>query len=162
MAVKAPSWILRSAGLVALAAGLVMVALVAVGLARIVLLVERLVRSMPGAARIVPRLGALGDFARGEDRPGRSATVLVAAIISAACWMLDATIFWLVAAASTAGALGVAPAPALALAILAHAVAVLPTAAGGAVCLIIMDKGLGRLAQEAAATDRPDLHAAMP
>jgi hypothetical protein len=59
------------------------------------------------------------------------------------------------AAASTAQALGVAAAPALALAVLAHAMAVLPVAIAGAVSLVVMDARLGRLAQDAAGAERP-------
>jgi uncharacterized membrane protein YbhN (UPF0104 family) len=57
------------------------------------------------------------------------------------------------AAATTAGALGVSAVPALALAVLAHALAVLPVAAAGAVSLAAMNAGLGRLASEAASAD---------
>jgi hypothetical protein len=49
----------------------------------------------------------------------------------------------------------VAAVPALALAVIAHVVTVLPVAVGGAVSLAAMDVGLGRLANEASAPDRP-------
>ena len=55
------------------------------------------------------------------------------------------------AAATTAQALGVAAAPALALAVLAHAITVLPTASAGAISLVAMNARLGRLAVDAAA-----------
>jgi hypothetical protein len=117
--------------------------------------------------------------------------VVVAAVISAVCWGLDATTFWLVAqsigvpvnpasalliaavtvlgtalpsapgyvgtfdlaASTTAQALGVAAAPAVALAVLAHAATVLPTAGGGAISLVAMNVRLGRLASDAAAAE---------
>jgi uncharacterized membrane protein YbhN (UPF0104 family) len=98
-----------------------------------------------------------------------SGAIVFAALVSAACWVLDATTFWLVAqsigvpvspaaalligavtvlgtalpsapgyvgtfdlaAATTAQAFGVAATPALALAVLAHALMVLPTATAG-------------------------------
>lgn len=53
------------------------------------------------------------------------------------------------AAATTAQALGVSAAPALALAVLAHALAVLPVAGAGAVSMVAMDARLGRLATDA-------------
>jgi len=59
------------------------------------------------------------------------------------------------AASTTAQAMGVAAAPALALAVLAHALTVLPTAGGGAVSLLAMNVRLGRLADEAAAAEEP-------
>jgi len=58
------------------------------------------------------------------------------------------------AAATTAQALGVAAAPALALAVLAHAMTVLPTAGAGAVSLVAMNARLGRLATDAAGAER--------
>jgi uncharacterized protein (TIRG00374 family) len=61
------------------------------------------------------------------------------------------------AAATTAGTLGVAAAPALALAVLAHVLMVLPVAVGGAVSLVAMDVRLGRLARDATgAGDAPE------
>jgi uncharacterized protein (TIRG00374 family) len=54
------------------------------------------------------------------------------------------------AASATAQTLGVGSAAALALAILAHAMTVLPSAAAGAVSLVAMDVRLGRLAADAA------------
>jgi len=58
------------------------------------------------------------------------------------------------AAATTAQAFGVAAAPALALAVLAHAVTVLPSAGAGAVSLVAMNTRLGRLATDAAGAER--------
>jgi uncharacterized protein (TIRG00374 family) len=55
------------------------------------------------------------------------------------------------AAATTAQTLGVAAAPALALAVLAHVLLVLPVAVGGALSLVAMDVRLGRLARDATA-----------
>jgi uncharacterized membrane protein YbhN (UPF0104 family) len=58
------------------------------------------------------------------------------------------------AAAATAGSLGVAAAPALAIAVLAHVLMVLPVAAGGAVSLVVMDTQLGVLAHDASEVGR--------
>jgi uncharacterized protein (TIRG00374 family) len=192
VAVNAPSWIVQATGIAALIGSAFTGALVVVGPGRLVRLTRRVVAHLPLAARAETILQRLDDFARGIDRPSRSGAVVVAAAVSAACWMLDATTFWLVgqsigapvspaaalligavtvlgtalpsapgyvgtfelAAATTAQALGVAAAPALALAVLAHAVTVLPTAIGGAVSLIAMDARLGRLATDAAGAER--------
>jgi uncharacterized protein (TIRG00374 family) len=191
--VNAPSWIVQATAVAALAGSAFTGALVVIGPGPLVRLTRRLVAHVPGAARADPVLGRLDDFARGIERPCRSGAVVVAAIVSAACWMLDATTFWLVArsigapvdpaaalliaavtvlgtalpsapgyvgtfelaAATTAGALGVSAAPALALAVLAHAMTLLPLAVGGAISLVALDAGLGRLAHEASGPDRP-------
>ena len=188
-AVDAPDWIVRATAIIALGGFALIAAIVVVGLRPFATLGRRLAGRIPGASRLAPIIDRLDDFARGIDRPSRSSGILVAAVVSAACWMLDATTFWLVArslgvevsppaalliaavtvlgtalpsapgyvgtfelaAATTAQALGVDPAAAFALAILAHAVSVLPTAAAGAVALVAMDVRLGRLAADAAA-----------
>jgi len=189
--VNAPGWIVQATAIAALIGSAVTGALVVIGPRPLVRLTRGLVAHLPGAARAEPVLRRLDDFARGIERPCRSGAVVVAAIVSAACWMLDATTFWLVArsigapvdpaaalliaavtvlgtalpsapgyvgtfelaAATTAQALGVSAAPALALAVLAHAMTVLPTAGAGAVSLIAMDARLGRLATDAAAAE---------
>jgi glycosyltransferase 2 family protein len=191
MAVNAPTWIVQATAVAAIAGTAVTVALVVIGPGRMVLWTRRIVAHLPFATRAEPILKRLDDFARGIDRPSRSSAIVVAALVSAACWMLDATTFWLVAqsigvpvdpaaalliaavtvlgtalpsapgyvgtfelaAATTAQALGVSAAPALALAVLAHAMTVLPTAGAGAVSLIAMDARLGRLATDAAAAE---------
>src|ERR1035437_4598401 len=192
VAVYAAGWIVQATGIAAIAGTAVTGALGVIGPGRMVLLTRRIVVHLPFATRAEPVLKRLDDFARGIERPSRSSAIVVAALVSAACWMLDATTFWLVAqsigvsvdpaaalliaavtvlgtalpsapgyvgtfelaAATTAQALGVAAAPALALAVLAHAVTVLPTAIGGAVSLIAMDARLGRLATDAAGAER--------
>jgi uncharacterized protein (TIRG00374 family) len=189
VAVNAPSWIVQATALAAIGGTAVTAALVVIGPGRLMLLARRVVARLPIAARAEPVLRRLDDFARGIDRPSRSGAVVVAAVVSAVCWMLDATTFWLVAqsigvpvspaaalligavtvlgtalpsapgyvgtfelaAATTAQALGVAAAPALALAVLAHAMTVLPIAVAGAISLIAMDVKLGRLATDASA-----------
>jgi len=95
--VNAPSWIVQATALVALAGSAFTGALVVIGPGPLVRWTRRLVAHFPGAARAEPVLVRLDDFARGIDRPARSSAIVVAAVISAACWMLDATIFWLVA-----------------------------------------------------------------
>jgi len=190
--VKAPGWIVQATAVVALTGSALTGALVVIGPGPLVRLTRRLVAPLPGAARAEPVLGRLDDFARGIERPCRSGAVVVAAIVSAACWMLDATTFWLVArsigapvdpaaalliaavtvlgtalpsapgyvgtfelaAATTAQALGVSAAPALALAVLAHGMTVLPSAGGGAVSLLAMNARLGRLATDAVGAER--------
>jgi len=192
VAVNAPSWIVQATALAAVAGTAVTGALVAIGPGRMVLLTRRIVAHLPFATRAEPVLVRLDDFARGIDRPSRSGVIVVAAVVSAVCWVLDATTFWLVAqsigvpvspaaalligavtvlgtalpsapgyvgtfelaAATTAQALGVAAAPALALAVLAHAVTVLPTAGAGAISLVAMNARLGRLATDAAGAER--------
>lgn len=187
--VNAPSWIVQATALAAVGATAVTAALVVVGPGRLMFLTRRIAGRLHIAAPAEPVLRRLDDFARGIDRPCRSGVVVVAAVVSAVCWMLDATTFWLVAqsigapvspaaalligavtvlgtalpsapgyvgtfelaASTTAQALGVASAPALALAVLAHAVTVLPTAVAGAVSLLAMDVKLDRLATDASA-----------
>lgn len=191
IAVRAPSWIVQATGLAALIGVGVTAALVVIGPTPLVRAARKIVARMPFAVRVEPLMDRLDDFARGIDRPSRSGAIVFAALISAVCWMLDATTFWLVArsigapvdpasalliaavtvlgtalpsapgyvgtfelaAATTARALGVAAAPALALAVLAHAATVLPTAGGGAVSLLAMNARLGRLASDAAAAE---------
>jgi uncharacterized protein (TIRG00374 family) len=190
--VNAPSWIVQATAIAAVIGSAGTGALVVVGPGRLVRLTRRVVGYLPVAARAEPILRRLDDFARGIDRPSRSPAVVVAVFVSAACWMLDATTFWLVArsigvqvspaaalligavtvlgtalpsapgyvgtfdlaAATTAQALGVSAAPALALAVLAHAMTVLPTAGGGAVSLLAMNARLGRLATDAAGAEQ--------
>ena len=192
LAVGAPEWIVQATAIAAVVGSGFTVALVAVGPGRLVRLARRFVAGLPVAARAEPILRRLDHFARGIDRPSRSSVIVVATLISAACWMFDATIFWLVAnsigvtvtpaaalliaavtvlgtalpsapgyvgtfelaASTTAQALGVAAAPALALAVLAHAITVLPSAGGGAVSLLAMNTRLGRLAIDAAGAGR--------
>jgi uncharacterized protein (TIRG00374 family) len=192
VAVNAPSWIVQATGVAAIAGTAVTGALVVIGPGRMVVFTRRIVAHLPFASRAEPILKRLDGFARGIDRPSRSGAIVVAAIVSAACWMLDATTFWLVAqsigvpvspaaalligavtvlgtalpsapgyvgtfelaAATTAQALGVVAAPALALAVLAHAMTVLPIAGAGAVSLVAMNARLGRLATDAAGAER--------
>jgi len=191
VAVHAPSWIVETTAIAALIGGIVTAGLVFIGPTPLIHVVRRIVGRSSLATRVQPTLDRLDDFARGIDRPGRSNAIVFAATISAVCWMLDATIFWLVArsidapldpasallvaavtvlgtalpsapgyvgtfdlaASTTAQALGVSAAPALALAVLAHATTVLPTAGGGAISLVAMNVRLGRLATEAAAAE---------
>lgn len=188
VAVNAPGWIVQATGVAALVGVGLTAALVIVGPTPLVRLARRVLASGPFAARAEPIMVRLEVFARGIDRPSRSSAIVVAAIVSALCWIGDMTTFWLVArsigapvdpaaalliaavtvlgtaipsapgyvgtfelaAATTAQALGVSAAPALALAVLAHALAVLPAAGAGAVSMIAMDARLGRLATDAA------------
>lgn len=191
VAVNGPSWTIQATGIAAVAGVGITAALVVVGPTPLVRLLRRGVDRMPISARAEPLLLRLDDFARGIDRPSRSSAIVVAAVVSAVCWMGDMATFWLVArsvgvaidppaalliaavtvlgtalpsapgyvgtfelaASSTAQALGVAAAPALALAVLAHAMAVLPVAIAGAVSLVVMDARLGRLAQDASGAE---------
>jgi uncharacterized protein (TIRG00374 family) len=190
-AVHAPGWIVQATGLAALIGVGATGALVVIGPTPLVRIARRIVAHLPFSARLNPVMDRLDDFARGIDRPSRSGAIVVAALVSGACWMMDATIFWLVAqsigapvdfasalliaavtvlgtalpsapgyvgtfdlaASTTAQALGVAVAPAVALAVLAHAATVLPTAGGGAVSLLAMNVRLGRLASDAVAAE---------
>jgi uncharacterized protein (TIRG00374 family) len=199
-AVHAQGWIIQATGLAAVLGVTVTAALVVIGPGRLVTVTRRLAAHLPFARSARPILDRLDDFARGIDRPSRSGAAVVAAVVSALCWALDATTFWLVAqsigapvgpaaalliggvtvlgtalpsapgyvgtfdlaAATTAQALGVAAAPALALAVLAHAITVLPIAAAGAVSLVAMDVKLGRLATDASAERALDRAALEP
>lgn len=192
VAVNAPSWIVQATAVAAIAGTAVTGALVVIGPGRMVLLTRRIVAHLPFATRAEPILKRLDDFARGIDRPSRSSAIVVAVVVSATTWMLDAATFWLVASsigvqvspaaalliaavtvlgtalpsapgyvgtfelasATTAQALGVAAVPALALAVLAHAMTVLPTAGAGAISLVGMNARLGRLATDAAGAER--------
>jgi hypothetical protein len=191
VAVNAPGWIVQATGVAAVIGCAVTGALVAVGPAPLVRLARRALAPGPFAARAEPIMVRLEVFARGIDRPSRSSAIVVAAVVSALCWLGDMTTFWLVArsigapvdpaaalliaavtvlgtalpsapgyvgtfelaAATTAQALGVSAAPALALAVLAHALAVLPVAGAGAISMIAMDARLGRLATDAAGAE---------
>jgi len=192
MSIGAPEWMVRAIGVIA-AGGLVMIAvMVTVGLGPLATLVRRFTGRMPGRDRLKMAAGWIESLARGVDRPSRSLAVVVAVVISAACWLLDMLTFWLVArsigvemtlpaallvaavtvlgtalpsapgyigtfelaAATTAQALGVGTDASLALAVLAHAVCVLPAAITGAVALVAMDARLGRLAADAAGASR--------
>lgn len=191
VAVNAPGWIVQATALAAFIGIAATGALVIVRPIRLARWARLCVAHLPIAARAEPVLDRLDGFARGIDRPSRSSAIVFAAVVSAVCWMLDATTFWLVAqsigapvspaaalliaavtvlgtalpsapgyvgtfdlaAATTAQALGVAAAPALALAVLAHALTVLPTAGGGAVSLVAMNARLGRLASDAAGAE---------
>ena len=177
--VNAPTWIVQATAVAAIAGTAVTGALVVIGPGRMVGWTRRAVAHLRFATRTNPILKRLDDFARGIERPSRSGAIVVAALVSAVCWILDATTFWLVAqsigvplspaaallvaavtvlgtalpsapgyvgtfelaAATTAQAFGVAAAPALALAVLAHAVAV---------SLVAMNARLGSLANDAA------------
>ena len=186
IAVGAQEWIVRATGLAAVAGAAAIVALVTIGLSPFVRLLDRFAVRLPGATRTEPLRVRLADFARGVDRPSRSRVIVVAVVVSLACWMFDAVTFTLVAfsvgvslnpmaalliaavtvlgtalpsapgyvgtfelaAAGTAVTLGVAAAPALAIAMLAHVLMVLPVAVGGAISLVAMDVKLGRLADD--------------
>ena len=190
--VGAPEWIVRATGIVAVVGCVGTAVLALVGLGALVRVARRLVGRTPFATTLEPILSRLDAFAIGIDRPSRSTDILLAAIVSAGCWLLDGTTFWLVAtslgisvspaaallvaavtvlgtalpsapgyvgtfelaAAATAQALGVAASPALAMAVLAHAMAVLPTAAAGAISLVAINARLGRLAKDAAEAER--------
>lgn len=95
-AVRAPGWIVQAAGAAALVAGAVLAALVTVGLSPFARVGLRLAARLPAADRTLRPATKLADFARGVDRPSRSSAVLVAAVLSVACWALDATTFYLV------------------------------------------------------------------
>jgi uncharacterized protein (TIRG00374 family) len=96
-AVDAPTWIVRATGLAAAIGVVFTFALVTVGPGRLVQLTRRAAAVMTVETGAEPILMRLDDFARGIERPSRSGAVIVAAIVSVACWILDATTFWLVA-----------------------------------------------------------------
>jgi uncharacterized protein (TIRG00374 family) len=192
VAIDAPTWIQQGTGIAALVAGGATIALVVVGPGPLVSAIHWLTTRLPGSSRLEPVALPLEAFVRGIGRPARSRAIVLAAGISAVCWIGDAAIFWLVArsigvqidpmaalvvaavtvlgtalpsapgyvgtfelaASATARALGVAATPALALAVLAHAMTVLVLAIGGAVSLVLMNTRLGQLAADAAGSRR--------
>jgi uncharacterized protein (TIRG00374 family) len=119
--VGAPDWLVRATALVALAGVVLVAGIVVVGLKRFASLARALTARLPGSATLGPVVHRLDDFARGVDRPSRSSAIAVAAVVSAVCWLLDMTTFWLVARS-----LGIEISPAAAL--LVAAVTVLGTA----------------------------------
>lgn len=184
--VGAPAWVIQVAAL-ASAVGVGVVALLAtVGPAPLV-----------SFARRLPLVGRSRALSSGFDQLDRFATALggahrrrvigLAAFISLAAWLLDATTFWLVAqalgvdlvpagamlvagvtvlgtavpsapgyvgtfelaASAVATALGVPGESALALAVLAHVVTLIPVALGGAVSLLVVGTGLREVARVA-------------
>lgn len=191
VAAGAPGWIREAAIVAAAIAAVVLAVLASVGLSPLALLFQRVVgRALP--ARWHP-IGALAvEFARGLDRPSRTVAIPAAAIISIACWLLDATTFYLVAAglnvalapttailisgvtvlgtavpsapgyvgtydlaaASTGVALGLAGPSALGIALVAHAITVVPTALVGMLSVVAMNLHLTRLSDVVVA-DRP-------
>lgn len=164
----APPWILRGTGIVAMVGFLAAAFLVFAGIARSVRVVERLVGR--GGHRARRAAAALERFAEGAGGQPRTAIGLAIGI-SAACWFLDGTTFWLVAqaihvdlswasallvagiavlgtalpsapgyigtfelaAVAAAAAVGLAHESSLAIAIVAHALTILPLALAGSV-----------------------------
>jgi uncharacterized protein (TIRG00374 family) len=119
--VGAPDWLVRATALVAFGGVVLVAGIVLVGLKRFASLARRLTAHVPGSGTLGPIVDRLDDFARGVDRPSRSSAIAVAAVVSAVCWLLDMTTFWLVARS-----LGIELSPAAAL--LVAAVTVLGTA----------------------------------
>jgi len=186
-AVGADAWIVQATGLAAAIGIAVTAALVVVGPGRLVAVARSVAGRLPRSRFLASALDRLDDFSRGIDRPSRSSAILVAALVSGICWLLDASIYWLVARSigldlspatalligavtvlgtaipsapgyvgtydlalvTTAEAFGVAAAPAVAFAVLAHAITVLPPAIAGGLAMVGMQVGLGRLATDA-------------
>jgi uncharacterized protein (TIRG00374 family) len=120
-AVHAESWIVQATGVAAVLGCVAMAILVVVGAGRMVAITRRLAAHVRFARPIGRLLDRLDGFARGIDRPRRSNAILFAVVISGICWVLDATIYWLVGQS-----VGAAVSPAAAL--LVGAVTVLGTA----------------------------------
>ncbi len=178
----APAWLTQAAGLAAIAGVVVVAALLTGGLGLLGRILARAESRLPsravaGVLRFVRFMAAGADAA--QERPAAG----LALAISGACWLLDATTFWLVgqslgmtlapaaalliaavtvlgtalpsapgylgtfelAAAGTATALGVPASPAFSLAVLAHVMAVAPSALGGAVALSASGMGMASL-----------------
>ena len=182
VAASAASWLVQATGLVAAAGVVGVLVLVSGGVG----LVTQWLESV-GVRLRVQRAADLVRFIRlvasGADGAVQRGTVTLAIGVSLACWLLDATTFWLVgrsigidlapavalliaavtvlgtaipsapgyvgtfelAAAYTAGALGVPGSSALALAVLAHAVTVLPVAIAGAASVAASGSSLGAM-----------------
>jgi uncharacterized membrane protein YbhN (UPF0104 family) len=149
-AVDAPTWIVRATGLAAAIGVVFTFALVTVGPGRLVQLTRRAAAVMTVETGAEPILMRLDDFARGIERPSRSAAAFLIGAVTVLGTALPSAPGYVgtfdLAAAATAQAVGVLPAAALALAVLAHAMTVLPMASAGAAALVVMDTRLGQLA----------------
>ncbi len=188
--VGAPAWITQISALAALGGGAIVVVLVTTGLGPLIRGLRWSARRFLGREPAV--LDLLDRFAGGLDGSRRRRVVALAALISAAAWVLDMLTFWLVArslgvdltlavallvaaitvlstavpaapgyvgtfelaAASAAGAFGIPGAEALALALLAHAMTVIPIALAGATALLALGGNLGSLAAGAETAER--------
>lgn len=186
---SAPRWIFE-VSLVAAALGVLAVVALSAGL------VDRLAGPLagPGRLRIIGLLGrALRDVAAGASVMGRGAPVMAAIGLTVVTWLIEGTVYWLLAAAlgipvpppvamlvaagtvlatavpsapayvgtfelaatTLAAAFGVPPAQALAWALLAHAVTIVPLAVGGLVSVLSLDASLSQLLREARQSAKP-------
>jgi hypothetical protein len=118
--IGAPAWLTQAAGLAALAGCVVVAALLAGCPGLLGRVVARAERGLPSRA-IAGGLRFVRFVAAGADAAHQRRVARLALAISGACWLLDATTFWLVGQS-----LGIALAPAAAL--LIAAVTVLGTA----------------------------------
>jgi uncharacterized protein (TIRG00374 family) len=180
----APAWLTQLTALAAVGGLAAIVLLVAIGIPRIVDWLGRVLgRSSAVVARALVFLRRFGEGAGGQAR----ATIGAAIGISALCWVLDGSIFWLMgravgadlpwpsavlmagvtvlataipsapgylgtfelAAVAAAEAVGVPGDQAFAVALLAHAITVLPLALGGVLALGGMSMSIGTIASEA-------------
>ena len=189
--VRAPAWLTEAAGLVALIGVLVVAALLTGGMGLFARLLVRAESRLPGRP-LAAVLRFVRLVAHGADAAGERRAVALALAISAACWLLDMTTFWLVgqslgislvpaaalliaavtvlgtalpsapgylgtfelAAAGTATLLGLPASAAFSLAVLAHVMAVAPSAFGGAMALAASGMGMGSIAMEARSATR--------
>jgi uncharacterized protein (TIRG00374 family) len=187
-AIGAPDWFIRVTAVIAAVGGAAIVFLGLVGPHVLLRPLDRLVRRLGPGRRLLGILRILDRLATGVSGVGRRRATLLAIALSAVNWLIEATIFVLVAgslgialppaagllvaavtvlgtavpsapayvgtyelaATAAATALGVPEADALALAIVAHTVTVLPLAIGGAIAASRVDGGLRPLAERAA------------
>jgi uncharacterized protein (TIRG00374 family) len=183
----APAWLTQSAGIAAVAGLVVVTALLAGGLGLLGRVLTRAEEGWLSSQAVGRALRFVRYVAAGADAAHERPAVGLALAISAVCWILDATTFWLVgrslgvtlapaaalligavtvlgtalpsapgylgtfelAAAGTATALGVPATLGFSLAVLAHVMAVAPSAVGGAIALGASGLGLASLQTEA-------------
>jgi uncharacterized protein (TIRG00374 family) len=193
LALDARTWVVQATGLVAGAGVVAIVILATVSPARLLGWLHRLVGSR-GGHRMAALLGHVDRFARGVSPVGRRGPLALATLLSIVGWLLEGTIFWLVAvsigvplspaeamltagvtilvtaipsapgyvgtyelaATAVATSFGVPPDAAFALAVLAHAVTLLPLAVGGAISLASLGGGLRRYAAGAIELERAE------
>ena len=188
----APGWIVQGTAVVGGGGAVLVVILCTTGLERPIRAVQRRV-GRPRRWQWLPGLlDRVARFARGAGGAHRRRTVVLAAGVSTAAWLIDGTTFWLIgralgielspasallvasvtvissalpsapgyvgtfelAAVAVATVVGVDPAHGLALAVLAHALTVLPVALGGVVSLALVGGGVRWLSDTGAAARR--------
>jgi hypothetical protein len=193
VALDARAWVVQATGIVAGIGVVAIVVLATVSPARLLGWLHRLLGPR-GGHRVAALLGHVDRFARGLSPVNRRGRLGLATLISIVGWLLEGTIFWLVAASigvplspaeamltagvtilvtaipaapgyvgtyelaatAVATSFGVPADAAFALAVLAHAVTLLPLAIGGAISLASLGGGLRGYAARAIELERAE------